>query len=82
MEKRKNILRTVKNYINTELNPPKNIPMIRKEVTGLGINIGGKMYLLSDKQRATLGNKLSEKWVLMIDDISMVSNILFYQHSS
>ena len=46
---------------------------------GLGINIGGKMYPVNDKRRATLRNKLSEVWTLIIGKISMVPNILFYQ---
>ena len=33
MEKRKNILKTMKNYINNELNSSKKKIMIRKEVT-------------------------------------------------
>lgn len=47
--------------------------------TGLKINRWwGKFYSVSDKQRATLQNKLSEVWVLIIDEISKVSNFLFY----
>ena len=37
------------------------------------------MYPLSDTERVTLRNKLSDVWVLIIDEISMVPRILFYQ---
>lgn len=37
------------------------------------------MYPLSDKERVTLRNKLSDVQVLIIDEISMVPRILFYQ---
>ena len=37
------------------------------------------MYPLSDKKRATLRNELSEVRVLIIDEIPIVSNILFFQ---
>ena len=45
----------------------------------VNFNIGVKMHPVSDKQRVTLRKKLSEVRVLVIDEISMVSNILFYQ---
>ena len=47
--------------------------------SGLGINAGSKLYSLNDKQRETLRNKLSEVRLIIIDEISMVSSILFYQ---
>ena len=46
---------------------------------GLGKNIRSKMYPLNDKQMSTLGSKLQEVQFLIIDEISMVSNVLFYQ---
>lgn len=46
----------------------------------LGINVGSKLYPLSDLQRAALINKLSEvRIIIIIDDISMVSGVLFTQ---
>ena len=42
-------------------------------------NIGGNMHPISDKHSVILRKKLSEVRVLVIDEISMVSNILFYQ---
>ena len=45
---------------------------------GLGINVGGKLYPLSEQHRAVLGNKLSEVR-LIIDEISMVSSVLFFR---
>ena len=47
--------------------------------SGLGINAGSKLYSLNDKQRETLRNKLSEVRLIIIDEISMVSSVLFYQ---
>lgn len=46
---------------------------------GLGKNIRSKMYPLNDKQMSSLGSKLQEVQFLIIDEISMVSNVLFYQ---
>ena len=46
--------------------------------SGLGINVGGKMFPLNDHQRAILRNKLSEVRLLIIDEISMFSSTLFY----
>ena len=47
--------------------------------TGLGIIVGGKMYPLNDRQKTALLNRLSELRFLIIDEISMVSNVLLYQ---
>ena len=47
--------------------------------SGLGINVGGKLYPLSEQHRAALRNKLSEVRLIIIDEISMVSNLLFFQ---
>ena len=47
--------------------------------SGLGINVGSKLYPLNDQQRAALRNKLSEVRLIIIDEISMVSSVLFYQ---
>ena len=45
--------------------------------SGLGINVGSKMFPLNDRQYASLRNRLSI--FLTIDEISMVSSMLFYQ---
>ena len=45
----------------------------------LGINVGHKLYPLNDCQRGILRNKLSEIKFIIIDEISMVSSVLFYQ---
>ena len=37
------------------------------------------MYPLNDRQRGTLRNKLSEIKFIIVDEISMVSSVLFYQ---
>ena len=47
--------------------------------SGLGINVGGKLYPLSEQHRAALRNKLSEVRLIIIDEISMVSSVLFFQ---
>ena len=47
--------------------------------SGLGINVGGKLYPLSEQHRAALRNKLSEVRLIIIDKISMVSSVLFFQ---
>ena len=47
--------------------------------TALGINVGHKLYPLNDRQGGTLRNKLSEIKFIIIDEISMVSSVLFYQ---
>ena len=44
--------------------------------SGLGINVGSKMFSLNDQQRASLRYKLSEVRFLIIDKISMVSQVL------
>ena len=46
---------------------------------GLRINGGSNLYPLSDIQRAALRNKLSEDRLIIIDEISMVSSVLFFQ---
>ena len=45
----------------------------------LGINVGGKLYRLSEQHRAALGNKLSEVRLIIIDKISVVSTVLVFQ---
>lgn len=47
--------------------------------SGLGIGIGKGFSPLNDKQRGILRNKLSEVKLNIIDEISMVSSILFWQ---
>ena len=47
--------------------------------TALGINVGHKLYPLNDRQCGILRNKLSEIKFIIIDEISMVSSVLFYQ---
>ena len=47
--------------------------------TALGINVGHKLYPLNDRQRGILQNKLWEIKFIIIDEISMVSSVLFYQ---
>ena len=47
--------------------------------THLGINVGGKMSPLKDRQKAALSNKISELRLLIIDEISIVFNVLFHQ---
>ena len=47
--------------------------------SGLGINVGGKLCPLSEQHRAALRNKLSEVRLIIIDEISMVSSVLFFQ---
>ena len=46
---------------------------------GLGINVGGKLYPLSEQHCAVLRNKLSEVRLIIIDGISMVLSLLFFQ---
>ena len=48
-------------------------------ISGTTINVGSKLYPLNDQQRAALRNKLSEVRLIIIDEISMVSSVLFYQ---
>ena len=43
--------------------------------TSLVINICGKMYPPSDKQWENLRNKLSEGWVLIVDEILSTSEV-------
>ena len=47
--------------------------------SGLGINVGSKLYPLNDQQHAVLRNKLSEVRFIITDEISMVSSVLIYQ---
>ena len=47
--------------------------------SGLDINCKEKFYPLNDNQRVNLPNKLSEVKLLITDEISMVSQTLFYQ---
>ena len=45
--------------------------------SGLGINVGCKLYPLREQHRAVLRNKLSEDKI--IDKILMLSNVLFFK---
>ena len=47
--------------------------------TALGITVGSKLYPLNDRQRGILQNKFAEVKFIIIDEISMVSSVLFYQ---
>ena len=47
--------------------------------SGLGINVGGKLYPLSEQHCAALRNKLSKVRLIVIDEIPMVSSVLFFQ---
>ena len=47
--------------------------------TELGINVLDKLYALNDRQRGVLINKLAEVKFFINDEISNVSNVLFYQ---
>ena len=47
--------------------------------TALGINVGHNLYPFNDRQRGILRNKLSEIKLIIIDEISIVSSMLFYQ---
>ena len=49
--------------------------------SGLGTNVGSKLYPLNNQQHAALRNKLSEVRIINIDEISVVSSVLFYQVS-
>ena len=42
-------------------------------------NFEGKLYLLSEQHRAALRNKLSEVRLIIIDEVSMLSSVLFFQ---
>ena len=45
--------------------------------SALGINVGSKLYPLNDQQRCR--NNLSEVKLIIIDEISIVSSVLFHQ---
>ena len=47
--------------------------------SGLGLGIGKDFFPLNDKQQGILRNKLSEVKLVIINEISMVSSILFWQ---
>ena len=47
--------------------------------SGLGINVGSKLYPLNYQQHAALRNKLLEVRLMIIDEIYMVSSVFFYQ---
>ena len=63
--------------------PPTGVAVININETtihsGLGINVGSKLYPLNDQQHAVLRNKLSEVRFIITDEISMVSSVLIYQ---
>ena len=44
----------------------------------LGINVGSKMFLKNGRQRISLRNKLSEVWILIIDEFYMVFSMFSY----
>ena len=44
----------------------------------LGINVGSKMFLINDRQRISLRNKLSEVRTLIIDEFYMVFSMFPY----
>lgn len=46
---------------------------------GLQINIRGKLFVMNDRRRAILRNKLFEVKIEVIDEIPMVSGMLLYQ---
>ena len=46
--------------------------------SGLGFNVGSKLYPLNDQQRAALRNKLSEVRLIIRDEIFMNSGVFFY----
>ena len=47
--------------------------------SGLITNIVRKLYLSGDRQRAALRNKLSKVKLIIIDEISIISSVLFFQ---
>ena len=47
--------------------------------SGLRINVGSKLHPLRDRQNEALGKKLSEVKLIIIDEISMLSNAPFFQ---
>ena len=49
---------------------------------GLGTNVGSKLYPLNNQQHAALRSKLSELRLIIIDEISMVSSVLFIKSIS
>ena len=77
-------------YKGGELEQPRILLLARTGVTsinvngttihsGLGVNVGGKLHPLNEQHRAALRNKLSEVRLIMIDEISIVSSVLFFQ---
>ena len=50
--------------------------------SGLGTNVGSKLYPLNNQQHAALRNKLSEVRIINIDEISVVSSVLFLSSQS
>ena len=46
--------------------------------SSLRMNAGRKLHLLYDQQLAALRNKLSKVRLIIIDEVSMVSSVLFY----
>ena len=46
--------------------------------SGFWINAGGKLYPLSEQHRAALRNELSEVRLIIVDEISVVSSVLFF----
>ena len=45
--------------------------------SSLRMNAGRKLHLLNDQQLAALRNKLSKVRLIIIDEVSMVSSVLF-----
>ena len=50
--------------------------------SALGIKVGGKLFLLSDRHQVALRNRFSGVRLLIIDEISMLSSALFLQEVS
>ena len=62
---------------------PAGVAAININITrihsGLGINVGSKLYPLNEQQGEALRNNFPEVRLTIIDEIPMVSSVLFYQ---
>ena len=47
--------------------------------SGLGIDFGSKLFPFIDRQRQPLRNNFSEAKLIIIDETSMISSVLFFQ---
>lgn len=47
--------------------------------SALGIKVGSKLFLLSDRHQAALRSRFSEVRLIITDEISMLSSALFLQ---